>query len=136
MLYRVLAEAVALLHLAFVLFVAVGGLLVLRWPRIVWLHMACAAWGAVIVFTDVVCPLTPLEKALRVSAGGVAYEGGFIRHYLVSPVFPAGVPTELGAGLVVLALLGNGWVYWKLARSWRAGRNSPAPDAAVPPRRA
>ena len=136
MLYRVLADAVALLHLAFVAFIPLGGLLALRWPRIVWLHMVCAVWGAVIVFSDVVCPLTPLEKALRVSAGEFAYEGGFIRHYLVAPVFPDGPPAWLRMGLIAAWLLVTGWAYWKLARSRRASRRSPAPDAAVPPRRA
>jgi hypothetical protein len=134
--YRVLADAVALLHLAFVLFVAVGGLLALRWPRLAWLHVPCAVWGAIIAFTDAICPLTPLEKTLRQWSGEVGYSGGFIRHYLVVPLFPDGPPAWLRMGLIAAWLLVTGWAYWKLARSRRASRSSPAPDAAVPPRRA
>ena len=134
--YRLLADAVALLHVAFVLFVPLGGLLALRWPRLAWLHLPCAAWGAVIAFTDAICPLTPLEKTLRVWGGGNGYEGGFIRHYLVGPVLPGGLPPWASAGLVAAWLLVTGWAYWRLARHLRDGRRTPAPAAEVPPRTA
>ena len=117
--YRVLADAVALLHLAFVLFIPLGGLFVLRWPRLAWLHLACALWGALIVWAHVVCPLTPLEKALRVRAGGTAYEGGFLRHYLVGPLFSGGMPPWLGWALLASALLANGWLYRRALGGWR-----------------
>ena len=132
--YRLLADAVALAHLVFVLFIPLGGLVALRWPRMAGLHLVAALWGAVIVFTDAVCPLTPMEKALRVWGGGDGYEGGFIRHYLVGPLFPDGLPMPAWAGLLAGSLLLNGWAYRKLARRLRTGRSSPAPGAAVPPR--
>ena len=114
--YRLLADAVALLHLAFVLFIPLGGLAVVRWPRLAWLHLVCAVWGALIVWTDVVCPLTPLEKSLRLRAGVPAYEGGFIRHYLVGPLFKDGLPPALTWTLLAAALLGNGWLYRRAFR--------------------
>ncbi|HEX5043922.1 MAG TPA: DUF2784 domain-containing protein [Candidatus Polarisedimenticolaceae bacterium] len=123
--YRLLADAVALLHLTFILFIPLGGLAVVRWPRLAWLHLGCALWGAVIVFTDVVCPLTPLEKALRLRAGEPAYEGGFIRHYLVGPLFRDGLPPALGWTLLAAALVGNGWLYRRAVRHRRELRSSP-----------
>lgn len=122
--YRFLADAVALVHLAFVLFIPLGGLAVLRWPRLAWLHLACALWGALIVWAHVVCPLTPLEKALRVRAGETAYPGGFLRHYLIDPVFSGGMPPLLAWTLAALALLGNGWLY-RRALGGSTGRSLP-----------
>ncbi|HLB85193.1 MAG TPA: DUF2784 domain-containing protein, partial [Steroidobacteraceae bacterium] len=63
--YRLLADAVLIVHLAFIAFVVLGGLLVLRWPRIAWLHLPAVAWGAWIEFSGGICPLTPLEVNLR-----------------------------------------------------------------------
>ena len=100
----------ALLHLAFVLFIPLGGLAVLRRPRLAWLHLACARWGARIVWAPVVCTLTPHEKALRARAGETPYQGGFLRHYLVGPLFSGGMPPWLGWALLALALLANGWL--------------------------
>jgi hypothetical protein len=136
MLHGILADAVALLHLAFVLFVPLGGLMALRWPRLAWIHLPCAAWGAVIAFTDTVCPLTPLENALRVRGGGIGYEGGFIRHYLVGPVMQGGLPRWASVALVAAWLLVTAWAYWRLSRRLLAARRSRAPGAEVPSRTA
>ena len=106
--YGPLADAVLLAHAAFVAFVVCGGLLVLRWPRAAWLHLPVVAWGAGIEFTGGVCPLTPLENAMRRRAGGTGYEGGFIEHYLMPVLYPAGLTPErqrwLGALVVAVNL--------------------------------
>jgi hypothetical protein len=117
--YAPLADALLLIHGAFVLFVVAGGLLVLRWPRLAWLHLPAAVWGAAIEFLGFVCPLTPIEKAWRRAAGGNAYEGGFIEHYVTAALYPAGLtrPIQLTLGLLVLGI--NGAVYWTL---WRRRR--------------
>jgi hypothetical protein len=88
---RLAADAVVLVHLAFVVFVVVGGFLVMRWPRIAWLHVPAALWGAWAELTATICPLTPLENALRRRAGEAGYEGGFIEHYLIPLLYPAGL---------------------------------------------
>jgi hypothetical protein len=80
MLYRVLADGVVLLHFAFLAFVVLGGLLVLRWRQFAWLHLPAAAWGAYVEFYLHYCPLTPLENQLREQAGLGGYHGGFIDH--------------------------------------------------------
>ena len=106
MLYRVLADLVVVLHALFVAFVVAGGLLVLRWPRLALLHLPAAVWGALIEFSGWICPLTPLEKSLRASAGQVGYEGGFIEHYLLPVLYPAGLTrgVQLVLGTLVIAV--------------------------------
>jgi hypothetical protein len=102
MIERLAADAVVLIHLGFIGFVAFGGLLVVRWPKIAWLHVPAAVWGAFIELSGTVCPLTPLENQLRVSSGG--YEGGFIEHYLTPIVYPPGLTRghqiALGAAVI------------------------------------
>lgn len=110
--YRIAADAVLLLHLAFILFVLTGGLLVLKWPRLVLLHLPAVAWGATVEFLHLICPLTPLENSLRRAAGEQGYSGGFIEHYLVPLIYPAGltpgIQLWLGAFVLVLNLVPYG----------------------------
>ncbi|MGH8251066.1 MAG: DUF2784 domain-containing protein [Steroidobacteraceae bacterium] len=114
MIHRLLADAVLVLHLAFILFVVLGGLLVLRWPKLAWLHLPAVAWGALIEFAGFFCPLTPLEKWLRVSGGQAGYAGGFIEHYLTSLIYPGGLTRshQLLLGALVIAI--NVAVYLRL----------------------
>jgi Protein of Unknown function (DUF2784) len=103
---RVLADAVVVFHLAFIAFVLVGGLLVITWRRVAWLHLPAVAWAAYAEFTSTICPLTPLENALRVRAGQAGYEGGFVEHYLIPIIYPAALtPSAQGVlGAVVIAV--------------------------------
>ena len=114
--YRALADLVLVVHLAFVLFVVLGGLLVLRWPKLAWLHLPAAGWGALIEFAGWICPLTPLEQRLRVLAGQSGYQGGFIEHYVTSWLYPAGLTrtVQLVLGVAVIAI--NLAVYARLLR--------------------
>ena len=106
MIYRALADLILALHLVFVLFVVLGGLLVLKWPRIAWLHIPAAIWGVLNEFTGWICPLTPLENSLRTRGGEAGYKGGFIEHYIQPLLYPAGLTrsTQVVLGSVVLAL--------------------------------
>lgn len=117
--WGLLADTVLLLHAFFVVFVAAGGLLVLRWARVAWLHLPCAAWGVWIEFTGGICPLTPLENDLRRRAGQVGYEGGFIEHYVTAVLYPAGLTRGVQIGLGVAVLLVNGVIYLVLLRRRR-----------------
>jgi hypothetical protein len=120
--FSVAADAVLVLHFAFVLFVVAGGLLVLRWPRVAWLHVPAALWGALIEFGGWICPLTPLENSLRQRGGESGYSGGFIDHYVTSLIYPDGLtrPMQIAIGLLVLVI--NGYVYWRL---WVRSSSSP-----------
>ena len=85
--YQFLADAVVVAHLLFVAFVVAGGLFALRWPRVAWLHLPAAAWGAVVELMGWVCPLTPLENWLR-ARGGVPYQEDFVARYLLPVIYP------------------------------------------------
>jgi hypothetical protein len=104
--YAALAAAVLVAHLGFVAFVALGGLLALRWPRVVWVHVPAALWGAAIEFGGWICPLTPLENELRTRAGLSPYGGDFVARYLMPLIYPdgltRGVQMALGAGTLVV----------------------------------
>ncbi len=111
MTWRILADAVLVLHFAFIAFALLGGLLVPRWPRVAWLHLPAVAWGVTVAALGSVCPLTPLEKHLRELGGEVAYRGDFISHYLTSLIYPAGLTRPMQAVLAVLLLAINAAVY-------------------------
>ncbi|MDP9199883.1 MAG: DUF2784 domain-containing protein [Pseudomonadota bacterium] len=122
MTYRVLADAVLVLHLAFILFVVLGGWLVAVWPKLVWLHLPVVAWGASVEFFGLTCPLTPLENWLRDRGGDTGYSGGFIDHYLTPLMYPAGLTRgmQLALGGFVIAInLAAYAVIWRRRR--RAG---------------
>jgi hypothetical protein len=105
-LQRLVADAVVVLHLAFVVFVIAGGFLSWCFPRVVWLHLPAAVWGTLIEFTGWICPLTPLENRLRISAGDAGYEGGFVEHYIVPIIYPPGLThgSQIGLGGLVILL--------------------------------
>lgn len=119
-----LADAVVLLHLAFILFVTLGGLLVWRWPRLAWLHLPAAVWGVAVEWSGWICPLTPLESTLRLRAGQPAYGGDFIQHYVMQLIYPDGLTREIQMvlGAVVLAL--NAAVYLALYRRMQRRRTN------------
>lgn len=117
MIFRWLADLVVGLHLFFVTFVVLGGLLALRRPRLAWLHLPAALWGILIEYAGWICPLTPLENWLRLRAGQSGYAGGFVEHYLLPVLYPAGLdrPTQWLLGTLILGI--NGAVYgWLLAK--------------------
>lgn len=106
MLYRLLADAVLLVHLAFIVFALLGGLLVLRYPRLLYLHLAALTWGVLVQWADWICPLTPLENILRQMGGQAGYAGGFIEHWLSALLYPPDLTPTLryGLGLVLIAI--------------------------------
>jgi hypothetical protein len=118
-----LANTLVLVHLLFVAFVMGGGFLLLRWPRLVWLHLPAAAWGAFVEFSGVVCPLTPLENHLRSLGGESGYSGGFVERYLLPILYPENltlpVQQVLGVVVVVVNLAAYALVYQTSRRKRR-----------------
>ena len=109
--YHQLADVVLVVHFAFLAFVVVGGALVLRWARVAWVHVPAAIWGVLIEFFGWICPLTPLEIALRHRAGEAAYTGGFIAHYITRVLYPEGLTRAIQVMLGILVLGLNGAIY-------------------------
>jgi hypothetical protein len=104
--YALLADLVVGVHVLFVVFVVLGGLLVLRWPEVAYLHIPAAIYGAAIEFAGWICPLTPLEQSLRRQAGETGYSGGFIEHYILPLLYPSALTRniQLVLGLLVIAI--------------------------------
>lgn len=119
--YGLLADLVLVVHLLFILFVAAGGLLVLRWPRLAWLHLPMVAWGTAVELMGWYCPLTPMENHFRRLAGQAGYDGDFIQHYLLAAIYPEGLTRDVQVALGLAALLVNGLVYgWQMRRRMNA----------------
>ena len=123
MIYRLLANAMLLLHLAFIVFVVAGGLFLLRWPRLSWLpwlHLPAVLWGVIVELRGYICPLTPLENRLRQLGGEAGYAGGFVERCLLPVIYPVGLTREwqiaLGLGMATVNLAA--YMCW-----WRQRRN-------------
>ena len=123
MVWSILADAVLVLHGAFIAWAVLGALAVLRWPRALWLHLPALAWGVWIEASAGVCPLTPLESWLRVRAGEQGLSGSFIDHYLGALIYPQGLTPELqgrlALGLAAFNALAYGALGWRAARRRR-----------------
>jgi hypothetical protein len=127
MLYRWLADLVLVVHLAFVGFVILGGLTALRWPRLAWIHIPVALYGAAVEFLGFICPLTPLEVWLRQRGGEAGYSGGFVEHYVTAALYPAGLTRQLQFELGTIVLVINAVIYvlW-----WRRRRLNSSKETA------
>lgn len=122
--WRLAADVVVVVHVAFIVFVVAGGLLALRWRRIPLVHLPVALYGVLIELVGFTCPLTPLEKSLRRRAGSAGYEGGFVEQYVIPVVYPGEFTTTVKVVLAVLIVIANVLVYGVVW--WR--RKSVQPD--------
>ncbi|MDZ3991123.1 DUF2784 domain-containing protein [Pseudomonas sp. Teo4] len=120
MLFRLAADTLVLLHLAFILWVLFGGLLVLRWPRALLIHLPALAWGLAVECLHLACPLTAWENRMRSAAGDAGYQGGFVEHYIWPLIYPVGLTEQIQLLLGMLVLLINlavyGYVIWRARR--------------------
>ncbi|HYW91420.1 MAG TPA: DUF2784 domain-containing protein [Gammaproteobacteria bacterium] len=117
--YHSLADAVAVVHLAFVVFAVAGGLLVLRWRRLVWLHLPAVIWAALVEVEGWICPLTRLQYALRERAGEAAWHNDFVSHFLLPVLYPTGLTRHLQLWLAALVVALNLAIYLWI---WRRRR--------------
>ncbi len=124
MFYALAAESVLLLHLAFIVFVMLGGWLAIRHRAWAAVHLPAAAWGAYVELSGRICPLTVWENALRVRAGQAGYQGSFIEHYLLAIIYPAGLTRTMQFGLAALVIAVNAAVYRRVLRHRRPAGGS------------
>jgi hypothetical protein len=127
--YAALAALIVFAHLVFVVFATLGGVLALRWPRVAWVHLPAAAWAAFVEFTGRLCPLTPLENALRRRAGLEDYSGDFVAHYVFPVLYPEGLTREAQMAIGAFVLVLNAIAYTFVLRS---RRRAGAAAAAAP----
>jgi hypothetical protein len=118
---RIAADLVLTLHLGFIVFVVLGGLLIVRFRWVVFVHIPAAAWGTFVELTGRICPLTTWENALRRSAGESGYADSFVEHYIVPIIYPAGLTRSIQfwiAGIVVIAnIVIYGWLLYRWGTS-------------------
>ena len=120
MAYRAAADAILVAHFAFVLFAVFGALLVLRWPRLALAHIPAALWAALVELSGWICPLTPLEVALRRSAGEAGYAGDFVLHYVAALLYPEGLTRDIQLVLGAIVITMNAAIYMVVLRRGRA----------------
>jgi hypothetical protein len=117
MLYSLAADAVALLHLGYVIFVVAGALLVFRWRWLALLHIPSVVWGVLLEFRGWLCPLTPLELNLRAAGDQVGYSGGFVEQYILPVLYPAGLDSHMqvaiGSFVIAINVALYGWLLWR-----------------------
>lgn len=120
MISQLVADLTVLIHLSFILFVVLGGFLVLRWNKLIWVHLPAVIWGVWIEFSGGICPLTPLENRLRQLAGMNGYSGGFVEEYLLPIIYPAELTREMqlliGGSVILINLVIYGIIYDKKSR--------------------
>ncbi len=135
MAYNLLADLVVLIHFLFVLFSLLGALLVIRWRKIMWLHLPAAFWAAAVEFTGKICPLTPLENWLRIQGGGAAYSGDFIGQYLLRLLYPSGLTRDvqiiLGAIVVVINIGIYAYLFYRNLRKKNVRKTAMENDSYI-----
>jgi hypothetical protein len=121
--FRLAADVLVLVHLSFILFALLGGLLVAWRARLVWLHLPAVAWAAWVEASAGICPLTPWEKRLRQLAGESGYPGGFIEHYMIPLIYPAALTPTIQARLAIVVIVLNLAIYLAVFAPglWRRG---------------
>jgi hypothetical protein len=124
--YRLAADAVLLLHLAFIVFAVLGGALAARWRWLAWVHLPAAAWGFFVELTGRICPLTYAENYLRIKSGESGYTQSFIEHYLLAIIYPAGLTRQVQFALAALVVIVNVAIYGWLFHARRASNQADA----------
>ena len=104
---KLIADAIVVTHFLFIAFVIFGGLLVIRWPKVAFVHLPAAIWGALVEFFSWICPLTPLENHFREMAGEALYSGDFVARYLIPVIYPVNLTTSIQKVLGVMVILVN-----------------------------
>ena len=119
MLYALGADILLIIHLGFIIFVLLGGFLLLKWRWLSLVHFPALLWGVMLEFQGWNCPLTPVEQALRQMGGQQGYTGGFIQHYLLPLIYPSVLEADIQFILGLLLVLVNVIIYlWVILRHY------------------
>ena len=125
---RMAADLILVIHLGFIVFVVLGGLLILRYRWIAYVHIPAALWGAFVEISGRVCPLTIWENSLRRSAGDSGYAESFVENYILPVIYPAGLTRSVQFAIAGLVIVSNvviyGWLLYRCNRSSEMTKNS------------
>lgn len=119
MIYSILADLLVVVHLAFIIFVVLGAVLVITWRWVIYLHIPAVIWAALVEFEEWICPLTPWENQLRQAGGEAGYTGGFIEHYIIPVMYPENLTQEIQIILGVFVIVINVFLYGWILYHWR-----------------
>lgn len=123
MIYSIAADLVVLIHFAFILFVVIGGFLVIKWYKVSFFHIPAVVWGVLIEFTGGICPLTPLENKFRLIGGEAGFSGGFIDKYIVSLIYPDelthGIQVMLGCIVIIINVSIYGYLLYSIHTDYK-----------------
>ena len=128
MIYKILADLTVIAHLAFIIFVLFGGLLCFKWKWFYWVHVPAFIWGILIEIWGWICPLTPLENYFYRMSGKAGYAGGFIEHYIIPIIYPAGLTRTLQFIFAALVILTNIAVYYFILARLRSVKTGTTPQ--------
>jgi len=118
MFFALAADLLIIVHLGFIGFVMLGGFMLLKWRWLIFVHLPAVLWGVLLEFQGWICPLTPLEQALRRMSGQQGYTGGFIQHYILPVIYPPALEEDIQLILGVLLILINVIIYlWVFLRT-------------------
>lgn len=115
---HLLADLTVILHLLFIVFVLLGALLLLKWHKLIWLHLPCLFWGVMVELMGWYCPLTPMENYFRQQAGLEMYAGDFVMQYIMPIIYPPDLTREFQLLFGITVLLMNIGIYSYLF--WRS----------------
>lgn len=121
---RMAADLVLALHLGFIVFVILGGLLIIRYRLIAYVHIPAAVWGAFVEISGRLCPLTTWENGLRRSAGESGYAESFVEHYLLPIIYPAGLTRGVQIAIAGFVIVANIVIYGWLLYRWSKSRTT------------
>ncbi|NOQ78813.1 MAG: DUF2784 family protein [Gammaproteobacteria bacterium] len=125
MLFALGADLLVIIHLLFIVFVVLGGFMLIKWHWLIFIHFPAVLWAVLLEFEGWICPLTPMEQALRRMAGQQGYSGGFIQHYIVPVIYPASLEENIQFILGVLLIVINVIIYLWVIRSLFREKMSP-----------
>jgi hypothetical protein len=126
--YRIAADFILIVHLLFILYVLLGGLLAYRWRWMVFIHLPCVIWVALLEFYGWICPLTPLEQQLRLAGKQDGYSGGFVEHYLLPIIYPSGLTPRIQIIIGIFVIAINVVIYaWLALHHLRRKKKDKAP---------
>ena len=119
--FEIFATLALLLHFSFILFVIFGAILILKFKKIIYLHIPAVAWGAYIELSHSICPLTHLENFFLKKAGKDQYSVDFIENYIFKIIYPPALNYEIQTYLGVILIFVNLLIYYYIVKKIRTG---------------